>query len=71
MPDKLQTLSKIEGKTIDQMFEEATTDSIALGICTNEDCTYTTSVEPDQDSGYCEICGTQTVSSCLILGGII
>lgn len=32
---------------------------------------YTTTVEPDCDSGWCENCETQTVKSALILAGII
>ena len=40
-------------------------------FCTNPDCDYTTEVEPDSSSGYCEICGTQTVQSCLVLAGMM
>lgn len=46
-------------------------DSITPGICTNPDCDYTTEVEPDCSSGYCENCGTQTVKSLFILMGVI
>jgi len=53
------------------MLEVATFDSVAPAICTNEGCGYTTNMEPDQDRGWCEICGTNTVKSCLILAGII
>jgi len=68
---KIQELAEIEGMEIDDMLEEATFDSVAKGICTNEGCNYTTEVEPDCSKGYCENCGTQTVSSCLILMGMI
>jgi hypothetical protein len=30
-------------------------DSISLGICTNDGCKYTVEVEPDQDRGWCEV----------------
>ena len=54
-----------------EMLQEATFDSVAKGICMNEGCDYTCEVEPDSDNGYCEICGTNTVKSCLMIAGII
>lgn len=51
--------------------EHCSTDSVVPGICCKLDCDYTTEVEPDCRSGYCEECGTQTVKSALILAGII
>lgn len=69
---KLAQLVEIEGYDDEmQMLEEATFDSVAPGICINEGCYYTTTVEPDCHNGWCEECETQTVSSCLILKGII
>ena len=68
---KLEELSRVEGISIDEMVQQGTFDSVALGICCNPNCTYTDEVEPDQDAGYCEICGESTVKSCLILAGII
>jgi hypothetical protein len=53
------------------MLEHATFDSVAPAICSNEGCDYSTEMEPDQDRGWCEECGTNTVVSCLILAGII
>jgi len=70
--EKLTMLANIEGfEDSMQMLEEIMVDSVNPGICTNEDCDYTTEVEPDQDKGYCEVCGTQTVKSALILANII
>ena len=46
-------------------------DSVCPGICMNSGCDYTVEVEPDQDRGYCERCGTQTVKAALVLAGII
>jgi len=46
-------------------------DSVAPGICMNPECDYSTEVEPDCTSGYCEICETQSVKSIHILMGVI
>ena len=35
------------------------------------DCSYITEMEPDQDRGYCEACGGNTVVSALVLAGLI
>ena len=37
----------------------------------NPSCSYTTEMEPDQDAGFCEECGTQTVKSAPILAGLM
>jgi hypothetical protein len=63
---------EIEGWEDELSFlEECVCDSIVPGICTNPDCDYTTSVEPDSQTGWCEECSTNTVSSALILANII
>ena len=74
---KLEALAFEEGgdednlkETVYRLLEEATYDE-PLGICSNENCTYYTVVEPDQDKGWCEHCETNTVVSCLILGNIV
>ena len=36
-----------------------------------EGCDYTTEMEPDQEKGYCEACGGNTVVSVLVLAGLI
>jgi len=69
--EKLEALARTEGLSVEEMLEQASFDSVAKGICMNEGCDHTCEVEPDQDKGYCESCGTQTVKSCLILAGII
>ena len=68
---KLDDLAKAHNMTVEDMLAEATFDSVAKGICTNPGCDYTRNVEPDQSEGYCEECGTTTVSSCLVLAGLI
>ena len=67
----LQDLCDETGMTDMELAEEGTFDSVCQGICVNECCSYTCSVEPDCDSGYCEECGTNTVQSALILMGMI
>jgi hypothetical protein len=69
---KLRKLAELEGfETVDEMFDAAVTDVVCPGICINLGCDYTADVEPDQRKGYCEICGTQTVQSCLVLADLI
>ena len=36
-----------------------------------EGCDYTTEMESDQDAGYCEACGGNTMVSALVLAGLI
>ena len=67
--NKLEQLAQSEGMDVETMLEQAVIDSVVPGICMN--CDYTTGVEPDQDKGFCEMCNTQTVQSCLVLANII
>jgi len=69
--EKLIQLCEVEGMDEMEMLESGTYDSVAWGICMNPECDYTIEVEPDQDRGWCECCGTNTVKSCLMLAGII
>jgi len=69
---KLDTLMESEGFTdLTSFLDACICDSISPGICMNAECDYTTEVEPDSQEGYCEVCGTQTVKSALILAGLI
>ncbi|MCP1747530.1 rRNA maturation endonuclease Nob1 [Bradyrhizobium japonicum] len=36
-----------------------------------EGCDHTAEMEPDQDQGFCEACGGNTVVSVLVLAGLI
>lgn len=47
--------------------EDHTDESIVDGICMNPCCDYLATVEPDQESGFCEECKTQSVTSGFIL----
>jgi hypothetical protein len=44
---------------------------IVPGICMNPGCDYTANVEADQPEGYCELEGTLTVKSCLVIAGLV
>jgi hypothetical protein len=69
---KLMKLCDIEGFDIlDDLLEAAATDTVCPAICMTEGCDYTTEMEPDQDRGFCEVCGGQTVTSALVLAGLI
>ena len=67
---KLEALREAEGfETVEDMLRAATFDSVSPAICTN--CDHTCETEPDQDRGYCESCGQNTVVSALVLAGLI
>lgn len=69
---KLAKLAEIEGfPSVEALIEGAVFDSVSPAICLNADCDYTAEMEPDQDAGFCEVCRTQSVSSALVLAGII
>lgn len=70
--EKIDTLCKYEGITFDD-FAEIMIDSVNPGICMNEDCEYTTDVEPDQTEGWCEVCskGTVMALSELVMAGFL
>jgi hypothetical protein len=69
---KLDQLIEIEGfESEEALLAAVITDSVSPAICLNENCDYTAEMEPDQDRGFCEACGTNSVASALILAGII
>ncbi|MND06157.1 hypothetical protein D3C83_273730 [compost metagenome] len=50
------------------------TDTVCPAICCNParpDCGYTAEMEPDQDRGWCEECGANTMIAALVLDGLI
>jgi len=65
----IEDLVKAWGMSEFELLNEATSDSVAASICT--ECGYTTTMEPDQDAGWCPECKKNTVVSCLILADII
>jgi hypothetical protein len=69
---KLMKLCDFEGfRSLDDLLQAVATDSACPAICMTEGCDYTTEMEPDQDKGYCEERGGNTVVSALILAGLI
>jgi hypothetical protein len=69
---KLMKLCDLEGyKRLDNLLKASVTDSICPAICMTEGCGHTTEMESDQDAGYCEACGGNTVTSVLVLAGLI
>jgi hypothetical protein len=72
---KLDKLCIIEGyDTIDALLSATVIDSVSPAICVNRNnpqCEYTCEMEPDQDCGWCELCGTNTMKSALVLAGLI
>ena len=69
---KLDQLVESEGfESLDALIAATISDSVSPAICMNEGCDYTAEMEPDQDRGWCEVCGTNTVASALILAGFI
>lgn len=70
--NKIDELAKIEGwPSWEQMVEHYIYDSVCPAICTEPGCHFTAHYEPDCSEGYCQFCGKQTVSSALVLLGMI
>jgi hypothetical protein len=69
---KLQKLVTIEGfKDDTSLFEAVVFDTVCPAICINDGCDYSAEMEPDQDRGWCEVCGTNSMKSALVLAGLI
>ena len=70
--EKLMKLFDAEGfESLDDLLQAVASDSICPAICMTEGCDHTAQMEPDQDEGYCEACGGNTVVSALVLAGLI
>ena len=63
-------LAELEGLEPMDMLERGLFDGTCPAICTRPGCEYTANYEPDQDAGWCEECGANTVKSALILAGV-
>lgn len=69
---KLLKLMEIEGYgSLDALLEATATDAECPAICMAEGCDHVGEMEPDQDGGYCEACGGNTMVSALVLVGVI
>jgi len=69
---KLMRLCELEGfEKVEDILFKSITDSVCPAICMTEGCDFTAEMEGDQEEGYCESCGGNTVVSALILAGLI
>jgi hypothetical protein len=69
---KLMKLCKVEGYADPlDLIQAVVADSVSPAICMTEGCDHTAEMEPDQQEGYCEACGGNTMVSALILAGVI
>lgn len=69
---KLHVLIGAAGyESLDRLLAAVVTESVCPAICTAEGCRYTCEMEPDQDRGWCEACGGNTVQSALVLAELI
>jgi hypothetical protein len=69
---KLMKLCDLEGyRRLYDLLKASTNNSLCPAICMTEGCDYTTEMESDQDAGYCEACGGNTMVSALVLAGLI
>jgi len=72
MSHKLDLLTSAWGyDDAECMVEDYLFDGVMPAICINTGCEYTSEMEPDQQRGYCECCGTNSVKSAAILLGVI
>ena len=70
--EKLAKLLAAEGyDTIEELAEAVFSDSVSPAICIEPDCDHIAEMEPDQDAGYCENCGKNTVVAALVLAELI
>ncbi len=69
---KLMKLCDLEGyKRIHDLLNASMKDSLCPAIRMTEGCDHTTEMESDQEAGYCEACGGNTMVSALVLAGLI
>ena len=69
---KLMKLWDVEGfRTFNDLVQAVTAAGVCPAICMTEGCDYTCKMEPDQDQGFCEVCGGNTVTSGRILADLI
>lgn len=70
---KLMKLCDVEGfeSLDDLLLAVALKDSVCPAICMTEGCDHTARMEADQDQGFCEACGGNTVVSVLVLADLI
>lgn len=69
---KLMKLCDLKGfDSLDDLLLMALLNSVCPAICMTEGCDHTAEMEPDQDQGFCEACGGNTVVSVLVLADLV
>lgn len=70
---KLMKLCDLEGfeSLDDLLLAVALKDTACPAVCMTEGCDHTAEMELDQDQGFCEACGGNTLVSVLVLVGMI
>ena len=69
---KLGKVCEAEGfATVDDLLVLLVADSVCPAICMTEGCDHVAPMESDQEEGYCEKCGGNTMVSVLVLAGLI
>jgi hypothetical protein len=69
---KLLTLLKSSGyQSLEDFAKAFMVDNICPAICMAEGCDCVIEMESDQDEGYCEACGGNTITSGLVLANLI
>jgi len=69
---KLVPLAETEGYAdVMNFLEDHAQGSIVPAICMAPDCDHTADFEPDQRAGFCELCGRASVTSGLVIAGMI
>ena len=69
---KLVKVCEAEGfATVDDLVALSVADSVCPAICMTEGCDHIAPMESDQEEGYCEVCGGNTLVSVLVLAELI
>jgi hypothetical protein len=69
---KLVKVCEAEGfATVDDLIALSVADSVCAAICMTEGCDYIAPMESDQEEGYCDNCGGNTMVSVLVLADLI
>jgi len=69
---KLMKVCEAEGFVIiDDLVALSVADSVCPAICMTEGCDHIAPMESDQEEGFCEKCGGNTMVSVLVLAGLI
>ncbi|HUO50277.1 MAG TPA: hypothetical protein VMU25_01805 [Candidatus Paceibacterota bacterium] len=69
---KLMRVCEREGfVSVDDLLALSVADSVCPAICMTEGCDHVAPMESDQEEGYCEACGGNTMVSVLVLAELI